>query len=107
MRLGAQPCKLKAGSLAAKLYGTSTVRERHRHRYEFNNKFRKQFEKAGMIFSGTSPDNKLVEMVELPGHRFYIACQFHPEFQSNPIQAHPLFEGFIAACQKKIFEKEE
>ncbi len=101
MRLGAQPCALKKGSRAAELYGEDEVMERHRHRYEFNNDYREQFEKAGMIFSGTSPDNKLVEMVEIPDHPYYIACQFHPEFKSKPDQPHPLFSGFIAACLKR------
>jgi len=98
MRLGSQPCKLTPESLAAKLYGSEEIHERHRHRYEFNNNYREQFEKAGLIFSGQSPDGKLVEIVEVPNHSFYIASQFHPEFKSKPNIPHPLFEGFIAAA---------
>jgi CTP synthase len=99
MRLGAQPCQLVIGSKAAKLYGAFVVNERHRHRYEFNNAYREQFEQAGMLFSGTSPDGKLVEMIELPDHPFFLACQFHPEFLSKPDAPHPLFKGFITACR--------
>lgn len=98
MRLGAQPCALKSGSLAEKLYQTSEILERHRHRYEFNNNYREQFEAAGMNFSGTSPDGKLVEIIEIPDHPFLIACQYHPEFKSKPNVAHPLFSGFIKGC---------
>ncbi len=97
MRLGAQPCQLAVGSRAAKLYSAFVVNERHRHRYEFNHTFRERFEQAGMVFSGTSPDGKLVELVELAEHPFFLACQFHPEFQSKPYQPHPLFKGFISA----------
>ena len=97
MRLGSQPCRLVEGSRAAELYGTSLVHERHRHRYEFNNLFREQYEAAGFSFSGTSPDGKLVELIELKEHPFYMASQFHPEFQSKPSAPHPLFRGFIAA----------
>ena len=99
MRLGQQPCQIVVGSVANHLYGAFVINERHRHRYEFNNAYREKFEKAGFVFSGTSPDGKLVEMIELPGHPFYMACQFHPEFQSKPNQPHPLFRGFIAAAQ--------
>ncbi len=99
MRLGAQACQLKAGTRTAQLYGAPVVRERHRHRYEFNNAYREQFAAAGFVFSGTTPDNRLVEIIELADHPFYIACQFHPEFQSKPHQPHPLFKGFIAAVQ--------
>ena len=98
MRLGAQPCAVKAGSKGAELYGADTISERHRHRYEFNTNYRKQFEDAGLIFSGTSPDDKLMEMIELKDHPFYMACQFHPEFQSKPDMSHPLFKGFIEAA---------
>lgn len=98
MRLGSQECVLLKGSKAAEFYGSDMVRERHRHRYEFNNDYKKNFEKAGMIFSGTSKDGKLVEMVELPDHPFYLACQFHPEFQSKPNSPHPLFSNFIRMC---------
>jgi CTP synthase len=85
------------GSLANRLYGAFVINERHRHRYEFNNDYRDVFAKAGFSFSGTSPDGNLVEIIELPSHPFFIACQFHPEFQSKPDQPHPLFKGFIAA----------
>jgi CTP synthase len=97
MRLGSQPCQLVMGSRAAQLYGAFLINERHRHRYEFNNQYRETFEKAGFVFSGTSPDGKLVEVIELKDHPFFIASQFHPEFQSKPNKAHPLFKGFIAA----------
>lgn len=105
MRLGAQPCQLMVGSRAAQLYGAFVINERHRHRYEFNNKYRQQFEEAGFIFSGTSPNGNLVEVIELKDHPFFIASQFHPEFLSKPNQAHPLFRGFIAACHTAIHNK--
>jgi len=98
MRLGAQPVQLQTGSLAAKLYGAFTVKERHRHRYEFNNAFREQFEQAGLRIAGLSPDGELVELVELEGHPFFVACQYHPEFRSKPDRPHPLFRGFVAAA---------
>ncbi len=99
MRLGLYPCLLAEGSLASSLYGgASLVYERHRHRYEVNNKYRKAVADAGLLASGMSPDGRLVEMVELPGHPFYIASQFHPEFRSRPFEPHPLFAGFVAAC---------
>jgi CTP synthase len=97
MRLGSQPCQLTVGSRAAHHYGAFLIHERHRHRYEFNNAFRKLFEAAGFVFSGTSPDGNLVEIIELPEHPFFLACQFHPEFQSKPNKPHPLFKAFIAA----------
>ena len=97
MRLGSYPCKLTAGSLARKVYGADEVRERHRHRYEFNNAYRKRFEEAGMRFSGTSPDGNLVEVVEIPDHPWFLAVQSHPEFQSKPTKAHPLFREFVRA----------
>jgi len=105
MRLGAQPCQLVMGSRAAKLYGAFVVNERHRHRYEFNNAYRDKFEKADFIFSGTSPDGNLVEVIELPNHPFFIASQFHPEFRSKPHQPHPLFKGFIAAAHAHIHQR--
>ncbi len=99
MRLGAQDIELTAGSLAATTYGSETVRERHRHRYEVNNNYRDRLEAAGMRFSGLSVDD-LVEMVELPDHPWFLASQFHPEFTSNPRDGHPLFKGFIDAARK-------
>jgi CTP synthase len=98
MRLGSQPCKLTPESLAAKLYNSNEINERHRHRYEFNNFYREDFEKAGLSFSGQSPDGNLVEIIEVSDHSFYIASQFHPEFKSKPNKPHPLFEGFINAA---------
>jgi CTP synthase len=97
MRLGAYPCVLKSGSAAAQVYGTHEISERHRHRYEFNNAYRDQLARAGLIQSGTSPDGRLVEVVELEGHPYFVGCQFHPEFKSRPMQPHPLFAKFVAA----------
>jgi CTP synthase len=101
MRLGAYPCKLSAGSKAREAYGTAVVQERHRHRYEFNKDYRKGFEKRGVVFSGLSPDGKLAEIIELRGHPWFVAVQFHPEFKSKPVAAHPLFRSFIAAALEK------
>ena len=81
------------------------INERHRHRYEFNNVYREKFETAGFVLSGTSPDGKLVELIELEGHPFFMASQFHPEFQSKPHQPHPLFRGFIAAVHQHLHQK--
>jgi CTP synthase len=92
---------LKPGSLAHRLYGADEISERHRHRYEFNNDYRERLEAAGLSISGTSPDGKLVEIVEVPGHPFFIASQFHPEFLSKPNHPHPLFAGFIEAALTK------
>lgn len=100
MRLGAFTCKLKEGTLVRKLYGKSEISERHRHRYEFNNKYREDFEKSGLVISGTSPNGKLVEMIELEKHPFFVGTQSHPEFQSRPLYPHPLYLGFIEACLK-------
>jgi CTP synthase len=97
MRLGLYPCKLVPGSLAAGCYGEELVYERHRHRYEFNNEYREQIEAAGLRISGTSPDGRLVEMVELPGHPWFLAVQFHPEFTSRPNRPQPLFREFVKA----------
>ncbi len=99
MRLGSQECRLKPGTLARELYGSEIIRERHRHRYEFNNYYRQRLEDAGMVFSGKSIDDLLVEIVEIPDHPWYLACQFHPEFTSTPRDGHPLFEGFIRAAR--------
>lgn len=105
MRLGAYPCEIKEGTVAAKAYGEKSIQERHRHRYEFNNKFRSALEDKGMIFSGNSPDGELAEIIELKDHPWFVGCQFHPEFKSRPMNAHPLFRDFIAAAKnyaKKI-----
>lgn len=98
MRLGSMPCKLDRHSSSGRAYGAEDVAERHRHRYEFNNIYRQQFEAGGMRFAGTSPDGKLVEIVELADHPWFVAVQFHPEFKSKPLKAHPLFAGFIGAA---------
>jgi CTP synthase len=98
MRLGAYPCKLVPGSRAHEIYGKKEISERHRHRFEFNNDFREQLERAGLKLSGTSPDERLVEIVELPDHPHFIGCQFHPEFKSQPHNPHPLFESFVRAA---------
>jgi CTP synthase len=97
MRLGADPIKLHASTVAQELYAESVIYERHRHRYEVNNHHRKRFEQAGLVGSGTSPDDRLVEIIELKGHPFFVASQFHPEFKSRPLRAHPLFSGFVKA----------
>jgi len=101
MRLGAYPCKVKKNSLAYKIYGRILIRERHRHRYEFNNKYRAAFQKKGIVFSGIYPQKNLVEIVELKNHPYFIAVQFHPEFKSRPDKAHPLFREFIKAALMK------
>ncbi|AAC07314.1 CTP synthase [Aquifex aeolicus] len=98
MRLGAYPCKVKENTLAHRIYQKDLIYERHRHRYEFNNRYRKDFESKGVVFSGTSPDDKLVEIMELKNHMWYLGCQFHPEFKSKPFAPHPLFRDFIRAC---------
>ncbi len=98
MRLGGQNCRLEPGSLARKVYGKAQIRERHRHRYEFNNRYLNLMKDAGMRFSGWSLDNRLVEIVEIPDHPWFIACQFHPEFTSTPRDGHPLFSGFVQAA---------
>ncbi|MEM7402770.1 MAG: CTP synthase [Myxococcota bacterium] len=101
MRLGSYPCVLQPNSLAAKVYGSTEIHERHRHRYEFNNAYREQLQQAGLVLCGLSPDQQLVEMIELPNHPFFIGCQFHPEFLSKPLAPHPLFTAFVgAACQR-------
>ena len=101
MRLGAYPCKIEGGSLVHRAYGKGEVRERHRHRYEFNNDYRRAYEEQGVIFSGLSPDERLVEMMELRDHPWFVGCQFHPELQSSPMSAHPLFRDFVQACIAK------
>jgi len=99
MRLGSYPCLLKADTRAKKAYGKGNIDERHRHRYEFNNEYRDVLEKAGLSIVGTSPDNSLVEVVEIVKHPWYVACQYHPEFKSRPLNAHPLFNDFIKAAK--------
>src|SRR5918993_1511823 len=98
MRLGLDPCRLLKGSRAEQAYGDGLVFERHRHRYEVNNRFRRRLEEAGLVFSGTSPDGRLVEMIELPDHPWFVAGQFHPEFRSRPTRPHPLFRDFVGAA---------
>jgi CTP synthase len=98
MRLGLYPSHLTEGSLARRVYQDRMVKERHRHRYEFNNAYRDQFAAGGMCFSGLSPDGKLVEVVEIPSHPWFLAVQCHPEFRSKPTQSHPLFRGFLQAA---------
>jgi len=99
MRLGAQPCSLMKDSNASRIYGAEQISERHRHRYEFNNTYMADLEEKGLVFSGRSVDGNLVEMVEIPEHPWFVACQFHPEFTSTPRKGHPLFTDFIkAAC---------
>ncbi len=107
MRLGGQKCRLQIDSLAYGLYQKEVIRERHRHRYEFNNKYFERLEQNGMRFSGKSIDGRLVEVIEIPGHPWFLACQFHPEFNSAPRKGHPLFSGFVAAAalHKKETEK--
>jgi CTP synthase len=98
MRLGAQKCRLLEGTRARELYGKEIIEERHRHRYEFNNGYREALQKAGLTLSGMSLDGNLVEMIEIPNHPWFVACQFHPEFTSTPRYGHPLFTGFVRAA---------
>ena len=100
MRLGSYPCRLVEGTLSASIYGVQDINERHRHRYEFNNDYREALTRAGMVLSGLSPDGRLVEMIELPDHPWFVAGQFHPELKSRPNRAHPLFREFIGAAKK-------
>ena len=108
MRLGAYPCVLASDSLSAKLYRKTRISERHRHRYEFNNRYREVMQEKGLRLSGLSPDGNLVEVIELRDHPWFVGCQFHPEFKSRPTECHPLFRGFIrAALQQRSSVKEE
>lgn len=107
MRLGAYPCEIKPGTLAERVYGTTHISERHRHRYEFNNDYLAEYEANGMIASGMNPDNHLVEIVEIPSHRFFIAGQFHPELQSTVLKPHKLFTAFVAAAKTYSEEVDE
>lgn len=100
LRLGLYNCNITEGTLAHSVYGTTSIKERHRHRYEFNNVFKKQLEDCGLVFSGINPETKLAEIVEIPSHKFFIASQFHPEFLSRPQRSHPLFRDFIGAALK-------
>jgi CTP synthase len=108
MRLGAWPCNLSSGSLAKETYGEDEISERHRHRYEFNPEFRETLERAGLKFSGVSPDGKFVEIVELPRdeHPWFLGCQFHPEYKSKPLSAHPLFTSFVRAAYENRLQSE-
>jgi CTP synthase len=101
MRLGAYPCRVAPQTLARTAYGLEQITERHRHRYEFNNTFRQALADQGLIFSGLSPDGHLVEIIELRDHPWFVGCQFHPEFQSTPLKAHPLFRDFITAAAQR------
>ena len=98
MRLGASNCLLVSGTKIQQAYGSDRATERHRHRYEFNNLYREKMEAHGMVVAGVTPDQKLVELIELADHPWFAACQFHPEFQSKPNQPHPLFSGFVKAA---------
>ena len=100
MRLGTYPCKIKEETMASYIYNNEIVYERHRHRYEVNNKFRNQLEENGLIFSGVSPDEDLVEMIEIKHHPYFVASQFHPEFKSRPWEPAPMFNSFIEASKK-------
>jgi CTP synthase len=101
MRLGLFPCKLQPDTLAGTAYGEPVVYERHRHRFEFNNVYREPMWEAGMIFSGTSPNDRLIEIIELRDHPWFVASQFHPEFRSRPNRPHPLFRDFVRAAARR------
>ncbi|HXO43050.1 MAG TPA: CTP synthase [Thermoanaerobaculia bacterium] len=107
MRLGAYPCRLKEGTLARRIYGTPEISERHRHRYEVNQKYLPEMLEHGLVVSGLSPDGKFVEMVELPDHPWYLGCQFHPEYKSKPTEPHPLFVSYIAAALAERTRRDE
>jgi CTP synthase len=106
MRRGAYPCNLAEGSVARRVYGTEQVSERHRHRFEVNPAYHTLLQEKGMRISGTSPDGTLVEMIELPGHPYFVACQFHPEFKSRPLAPHPLFAAFLRAALERQVARE-
>jgi len=105
MRLGAYPCDIKDDTLIGEIYNTTNVSERHRHRFEFNNDYLKEFEKGGMVASGINPDNNLVEVIELKGHPWFIGVQFHPELKSTVDVPHPLFVDFIKTAVKHVSQK--
>jgi CTP synthase len=100
MRLGSYPCEIKEGSLAYNIYGTGSISERHRHRYEFNNRYLEQYENTGMIASGRNPETGLVEIMEIPDHPFFVGCQYHPELKSTVENPHPLFVHFVGAAKR-------
>ena len=102
MRLGADPVKLHEGTRAREIYGEAVIYERHRHRYEVNNHLRRKLEAEGLVCSGTSPDDRLVETIELPDHPFFVASQFHPEFKSRPLRPQPLFREFVGAALERV-----
>jgi CTP synthase len=104
MRLGEYPCRLPPGTRAARAYGAELIYERHRHRYEFNNKYRDDLEKAGLVYSGTSPDGDLIEICEIADHPWMLGSQFHPEFGSRPNRPHPLFRDFIGMAKNVLKE---
>jgi CTP synthase len=106
MRLGSWVCCLTPGTRAYQAYGEAIVFERHRHRYEFNNEFRKRMESHGMVLSGRSADNSLIEIIELADHPWFVASQFHPEFKSRPTRPHPLFRDFVGACLQQVRERQ-
>ena len=106
LRLGAYPCKIQSGTTMERCYGMPLIHERHRHRYEFNNEYRSLLASCGLTFSGTSPDDRLVETVELSDRPFYVGVQFHPEFKSRPNKPHPLFKGFVGASFLKKAKEE-
>ncbi len=105
MRLGQYPCELDKNSKAYSVYESDLIHERHRHRYEVNNDYRDDMTKNGILISGRSPDNQIVEMIELLDHPWFIGCQFHPEFKSRPNRAHPLFVGFIQAALQAALQR--
>ena len=107
MRLGGQACKLVEGSLGREVYGSAEVVERHRHRFEFNNSYLDSLVSKGLKVCGTSLDGKLVEAIEIPGHPWFLACQFHPEFTSTPRKGHPLFTGFIRAARDHVEKRSD
>jgi CTP synthase len=107
MRLGLYPCHVQPGTRAAEAYGTDVVYERHRHRLEFNNAYRETLEEHGMVFSGLSPDGRLVEIAELADHPWFVGTQFHPEFKSRPNRPHPLFREFVAACRERPLDGDQ
>ena len=104
MRLGADPVKLHENTRAREIYGEAVIYERHRHRYEVNNHLRRRLEQEGLVCSGTSPDDRLVEIIELPDHPFFVASQFHPEFKSRPLRPQPLFREFVGAATARARE---